>query len=175
MIKTLAEYQQLASRTCPDLGSDKLNLAHMVMGMTSEVSEVGDARRKGDKINITEEYADIMWYLANYCNLRHYELENIYNSSKVIDRYLYSICELTDLVKKFVAYNKPIDTFKEIYHIGNIVKNLEGEFAGGQLILSFERALSNNIDKLKVRYPEKFSDELAVNRNLTEERKQLEK
>jgi hypothetical protein len=34
--------------------------------------------------------------------------------------------------------------------------------------------LYNNIEKLKVRYPEKFTEEAALNRNLDKERKTLE-
>ena len=37
------------------------------------------------------------------------------------------------------------------------------------------KSLENNINKLKVRYPESFSEELAINRNLEQERKELEK
>lgn len=44
-----------------------------------------------------------------------------------------------------------------------------------ELSLDYYQGLTNVIDKLIVRYPEKFSGELADNRNLTEERKQLEK
>ena len=37
------------------------------------------------------------------------------------------------------------------------------------------RSLQNNIDKLKVRYPEKFTEECAINRDLVAERAELEK
>ena len=37
------------------------------------------------------------------------------------------------------------------------------------------QSLQNNIDKLKVRYPEEFNEELAKNRDLVSERKELEK
>ena len=40
--------------------------------------------------------------------------------------------------------------------------------------LNFYRGLTNVIDKLHVRYPEKFSSDLAENRNLEAERKKLE-
>ena len=39
---------------------------------------------------------------------------------------------------------------------------------------NYEKSLENNINKLKVRFPEKFTEENAINRNLEEERKQLE-
>ncbi len=40
--------------------------------------------------------------------------------------------------------------------------------------LDFYKGLTNVIEKLRVRYPEKFSGDLAENRNLAEERKKLE-
>lgn len=171
----LKEYQLAASRTCPDLGSDKLNLSHMVMGMCSELSELSDAEEKQDWVNVAEEHADIMWYLANYANIQKLDLDEISKKGTEGDSTLaWFCCEITDLVKKYVAYNKPIDAEKEDYYIGcilHLVKfNLNGLSENG-----FSKALENNIAKLKVRYPEKFSDENAVNRNLEAERKELEK
>lgn len=189
MINDLKEYQQLAARTCPDLGepydmfdnnasillSTKLNLSHMVMGMCSELSEIYDARKKKDLVNVSEEYADVMWYVANYCNIRGYSLESILNDGEMFERYSYSIFELTDLVKKYAAYNKAIDTTSEIKHLVNIVKNIIGEFDNNILGVSFYQALTNNIDKLKVRFPNKFNDADAITRDLDAERKELEK
>lgn len=42
------------------------------------------------------------------------------------------------------------------------------------LNLSWRQGMENNTNKLRIRYPEKFTDELAANRNLEEERKALE-
>ena len=38
-----------------------------------------------------------------------------------------------------------------------------------------EEILQTNIDKLRIRFPEKFTEENALNRNLEQERKTLEK
>jgi hypothetical protein len=38
-----------------------------------------------------------------------------------------------------------------------------------------ESILEININKLKIRFPEKFTNDLAINRDLIEERKTLEK
>ena len=68
----IREYQVEASRTCSDLG-EKLNLAHMVLGMWSEFEEYIQAKENNDKINQSEECSDIMWYIANYCTYRGYD------------------------------------------------------------------------------------------------------
>ena len=44
-----------------------------------------------------------------------------------------------------------------------------------ELGLDWETGLQNNIDKLKARFPEKFTSEKAINRDLKTERKELEK
>lgn len=40
---------------------------------------------------------------------------------------------------------------------------------------SFEEAMRKNIDKLRVRYPNKFTNSEAINRDLAKEREQLER
>lgn len=81
--------------------------------------------------------------------------------------------ELLDAFKKHIYYGKPLDTVnvgEEIadcmWYISNLCRLME---------IDFEKTLENNINKLKVRYPEKFNSEKAINRNLNEERKELEK
>lgn len=62
----------------------------------------------------------------------------------------------------------------------NIQEEATGDIGWYQAILNDElgldqyQGLTNVINKLKVRYPDKFSNELAANRNLDAERKELE-
>lgn len=115
----LREYQEKASRTLARLG--KLypdDNAHMIFGIMTELGELSDAFKKNmaygkplDITNVQEEIGDIMWYIANFCNLHDFVLSDI---------------------------------------------------------------LDTNIAKLEVRYPEKFTEERAINRNLRSEREILE-
>jgi hypothetical protein len=41
--------------------------------------------------------------------------------------------------------------------------------------INIPNSLQNNINKLKVRFPQSFNEELAKNRDLVSERKELEK
>ena len=81
--------------------------------------------------------------------------------------------ELTDIFKKNFAYNTKIDWVNVEEEICDIMWylinlcNING--------IDIEKALDKNISKLKARYPEKFDEELARNRNLELERKILEK
>lgn len=116
------KYQEDAGRTLAPV-SDALRQGigqevHMALGMVTEASEIADVYKKQiaygkplDNINLAEEIGDLMWYIANYCTIKGFDLQEI--------------CD-------------------------------------------------TNIEKLRIRYPEKFTSEDAINRNLDEERKILE-
>lgn len=176
----LNQYQLDAFRTCKVFEDDYTkNLAHMVMGMTSEQNELHSALDKEDYVNALEEIADIFWYIAGYCTFRNYKLQDIYNlpSTNIVD-YINSISKLTDIVKKAMVYNKEIDIEKEMEYLNNICKNLNAmiDYINNEFDLKLDliTALTNNINKLKVRFPDKYSDDLANNRDLNKELEQLQ-
>lgn len=178
---TLSEYQIETKRTLSDLGSESINLAHMVLGIGSEGAELAKAIVENDEVNIGEEIADMFWYISNYCNLRGYELNELNETqmdwidpvAEKVDVFEYGLSCLQDLVKKNLVYNKPIDRDKEISYLRMMLYGLDITLFDSHIKL--ETILENNINKLRVRFPEKFTEELANNRNLVEERKQLEK
>jgi NTP pyrophosphatase (non-canonical NTP hydrolase) len=90
----------------------------MVLGMQTEAAEIADVYKKHiaykkelDLVNVKEEIGDLMWYIANLCNMNSWDLREI---------------------------------------------------------------LDTNIAKLEARYPEKFTEEQAINRDLVTERQILE-
>lgn len=115
----IKEYQNKVNRTRANLDSNLMDNIHMVLGMQTESAEIADVFKKKlayakdiDLINVQEELGDIMWYIANMCNINEWNLEDI---------------------------------------------------------------LLQNINKLNIRFPEGFSQDLALNRNLLAERVELEK
>lgn len=169
-----SEYTLLSTRANKWLSSSQFDLAHALIGMASELNELQDAIASGDKINKSEELSDIAWYLSLYVNVRNITLqEPTYGHGGAnFNSLIRYVSLLTDLAKKWIIYSKEIP------------QEIEREYA--QLILGilanfddedcdFEKGLQNNIDKLMKRYPEKYSDELAQNRDLIAERKELEK
>ena len=115
----ISKYQAEAARTCANIDGGILDDLHMVLGMQTEAAEIADAYKKTiaykkelDLVNVKEELGDILWYIANMCNMHDWDLRDI---------------------------------------------------------------MQTNIDKLKARYPEKFTEEHAINRNLEKEREILEK
>lgn len=184
----LKEYQQQAKRTCPDLFPDKdlgtasfLNTSHMIYGMISEIPELIEALGKEDYVNVGEELADIVWYVANYCTFHGIDLQDtlIVDGNKevpcrtYIDAITYFIGELADIEKKELAYKKSYSYEKQI----DILQNLMYYITRCCRVMNvdFHKSLHNNIEKLKVRFPDKFTEQNALNRNLELERKELEK
>ena len=175
------EYQEQSKRTCAPLKTRELNLSHMVMGMNSELPEILDA--SSDRINLMEEVVDVLWYVSNYMTFRnvnmaqyeHMMKELPYRLRTFTDGYLslvHSIGELTDIVKKNVAYGKQLDAVKEHTLYQNIIKQCG--FILSLFGMDYEEGLQKNIDKLRARFPEQFTQENALNRNLEEERRILE-
>lgn len=81
--------------------------------------------------------------------------------------------ELQDALKKHVVYNKPLDLVNVQEEAGDIAWYLAllCDAAGYQL----EDVMERNIAKLRARYPDKFSEEAALTRDLVAERAELEK
>lgn len=81
--------------------------------------------------------------------------------------------EFIDVLKKHIFYGKELD-------LVNLKEELQDGFWYGGLGIdaletTFNEMLTKNILKLTARYPEKFSSEKALNRNLEKERIVLEK
>jgi NTP pyrophosphatase (non-canonical NTP hydrolase) len=183
-IDNIEDYGLMASKTCADLGLLSKNNMHMVMGVTTEIGEMIDAYKKHlvykktfDIVNVMEELADAMWYLVNYTrinnlnlpdltNIRRYKLlskETFVDKWEIVDELL--------LTLEYFLKNPKTNYFKTIiklYVLTEIINRMDNSS------ITFFSALEKNIRKLMVRYPNKFSEFHAENRNLIEERNQLE-
>lgn len=82
------------------------------------------------------------------------------------------VAEMADVYKKHIAYGKPLDLVNIKEEIGDAlwyIANLCNYNAW-----DMREIMQTNIDKLQARYPEKFTQENALNRNLNAERTILE-
>lgn len=173
------DYRKINLRTNKWLGSPQLDLAHALIGMTSEINELEEAIDNADEVNISEELSDQCWYFSLYLDVRGLPTPPIlsvipFNSYTSLVR---NISKLNDLAKKWIIYNKEINTEIEQRYLSLIFTVLSNFYIDKHTnaVINIERGLQNNIDKLKKRYPDAYSDELAQNRNLEAERKELEK
>ena len=81
--------------------------------------------------------------------------------------------EFTDMLKKHIFYGKPLDEVNLKEELFDMTWYMA--IALDVLGYTFEEGFKTNIDKLKARYPEKFTERAATNRNLPKEREILEK
>lgn len=81
--------------------------------------------------------------------------------------------ELLDMLKKHLNYGKDFDRANAIEELGDLLWYVA--IACDELGVSIEDIMKINIDKLKARYGEKYSDDRAINRDLKAEREILEK
>ena len=115
----LNDYVKWTENTCAKLDSSLMDNIHMILGLCTEVAELQDIIKKHiaykkdiDWVNAKEELGDLMFYVASFCRINNFDLEEI---------------------------------------------------------------LETNVEKLESRYPDKFTEHHALNRDLPKEREILEK
>jgi len=80
--------------------------------------------------------------------------------------------EIIDSLKKHIFYGKTLDKVNLVEEIGDTLWYIA--ILADELNMSIEDIMEININKLRKRYPEKFTQEAALNRDLDAERKVLE-
>jgi NTP pyrophosphatase (non-canonical NTP hydrolase) len=80
--------------------------------------------------------------------------------------------ELADAYKKYLAYGKELDYVNVQEELGDLMWYIANFCTLNNF--DFEKILEINQKKLKARYPEKFTQENAENRNLIRERQILD-
>lgn len=162
---TLKEYQKQAQRTCPSLGSVELDVLHMQLGVFTELGEIADILKKNfvykkpiDTIHIGEEVADTFWYVSNLHRLEG----SLYDEET---KFLFDVqfTSINKIIEDLIDYNH------QVYDVSTLIYSIALFFE-----VDIYDCLDKNIAKLRQRYPEKFTTESALNRDLYVERKILE-
>jgi len=123
--------------------------------------------KKGDQ---TMKLNDYVKWTGNTCaKLESTLMDNIHMLLGLVTE----VAELSDQVKKNIAYKKNIDWINAKEEIGDIMYYLSSFCRINNFDL--EEILDTNVQKLESRYPNKFTEYHALNRNLSKERKILEK
>lgn len=81
--------------------------------------------------------------------------------------------EFADAIKKYLIYGKDIDTVNLVEELGDLTWYIG--LAIQAIHSTWGEVFTANIKKLATRYPEKFTEHHALNRDLERERKVLEK
>jgi NTP pyrophosphatase (non-canonical NTP hydrolase) len=170
-------------------GQEQVRLVHAHLGMVGELVELRLAMKEEDTVNIGEELADIMWFWAIAVDATRgkfqHPIEEKVNAylelgprREDLDRDLYYVIltkqmsHLADLVKKFAVYGRvmsPDAASSALCGIANCCLDLMWSYG-----LDPHRVLAQNIEKLRVRYPDAFNIRDYEQRDLFAERQALE-
>ena len=172
----LQQYIIESERTLIDKGH-ALNLLHARTGIFTEIGELLDQFKKHiyydkelDEVNIKEELGDVMWYCA--IHIREHEIDPYsikpYGYKDIYDKMA------SDKDDKLEVYQMMIDDL-----ISTNPRSLQSIFYTVYAIADYfkfdlDDILQTNINKLKARFPHKFTSEKALNRDLEKERQILE-
>ena len=159
---------------------------HGIVGICTELGEIVEAYEKTevDFVNVAEEIGDAYWYTAvlfDELNIKSSEVQNLEILSTDMNSLpLFLVAMSTDMLdktKKTMFYGKKyssealkLQVIAFYNALGMCVNGLKN-----YLDVSKEKIWEINLNKLKIRYPEKFNLNDAEVRNLTAERIVLEK
>jgi NTP pyrophosphatase (non-canonical NTP hydrolase) len=172
------DYIKKATRTeSMDLFSvENPRLLHAAIGIMTESAELLLAP-EGDTTNVKEELGDVLWYVAIAAD----EMQVTFDQLKLLGdeiaqdhplRYLLgSAGSALDVIKRGLFYGITIDTRRLGKNLGSILLAIEVlAEAEGWTMSDLQEA---NIAKLTKRFPDKFTTEAAVNRDVEAEREVL--
>lgn len=162
------------------LGTIQARLLHSALGMSTEIGELLAGIAQDDKVNIAEELGDIMWYWAVGMDaldlhelpatspLRGLDLAVVKTGAPLVQ----AICVWADLVRRHVIHGKDLRVEDAGHALLDVYRQASLVAIGGGDIYSVMEA---NINKLRIRFPEKYDAERFGNRDLEAERASLEK
>jgi NTP pyrophosphatase (non-canonical NTP hydrolase) len=156
-------------------------LLHAAMGLVTESAEI--LTSESDEHTV-EELGDVMWYVALGLDALGQQFEevpllseddflNLVPGEAAPDSLVIVAADILDLVKKSVFYGRVIDhekivslfyLMKNIAHYGLI---MSPNFEDNPVIL--DDVIEANVKKLRARFPEKFSEDAANNRDVKAE------
>lgn len=167
----------------------KFDSLHMTVGMMTEVGELFDCCYQPkpqfiDIVNFKEELGDYSWYLSAYCNIHNININfgsisnptNIKDLNDLLYKLLSFTAQLLDFDKRHFAYSKYKEGDRELIcnKIASVLKGLLSSLYHNDLGETLQQIWYTNIKKLEERYPDAFSEEKAVDRDLGAERQILE-
>lgn len=89
------EYQKLAGRTINKELTRAEVEQHALHGMVGEIGEIHSLYQKWyqghgfDKLHAKKEVGDLLWFIAEYCTAKHFDMDEIMemNIAKLMKRY----------------------------------------------------------------------------------------
>lgn len=145
------------------------DLLHATLGMCDEHFEYTGAR---SWLNAVEELGDLCWFIALAAHTLDCDpfadpisfLRFNPDAPLLFD----AVGEFVGMVKKTYAYGKPLDMARLRWLLNAMVGRIAA-ICEARAERSLDDVLAANIEKLRARFPEKFDEQLAIERNVKQE------
>lgn len=138
---------------------------HAICGLGTELVELC---LSADETNIKEELGDLLWYLAILCD--EWKLNFVASEFETCDPYRglsSEVGQLIDLYKRAVFYGQTFEPMLAQQAVSSILSHVASiAFFNGFTVNDVQEC---NIAKLRRRYPNKFTQYDAVNRDVKNE------
>jgi NTP pyrophosphatase (non-canonical NTP hydrolase) len=151
------------------------DLIHGALLLADEYIELTDALDNCDRVNALEECSDLCWsvaLIANHINIDPFQSPDTIGETKPIDNIKYFVGKVVSEIKGAYAYGRKIPAAEFEMHLLCIIDSVS--VLAERLGSSLGDVLELNIAKLSSRYPDRFTPELANNRDSDREREVLE-
>jgi Predicted pyrophosphatase len=167
----LNKYQQLAMRTRFNDKPLSLEFLYASIGLAGETAEVLECFESGFITNyheLREELGDVTWYISYFCTLMNMDMSSLqsvdiepshYHLLKGLPIYVGNLC---DQEKKVYFHKHKRDCCNSRIWLAYILDNVR--IMCKTYNMDFDLILHENIEKLKRRYPDGFSEEHSQKR-----------
>lgn len=162
---------------------DFARLSHAIHGFVTEAGELLEWSQNAtydnyDRVNLTnliEELGDWCWYFAIYMDVCEkseiYSYRSELSTRECIIQLNINSAQMANIGKRTWFYGKEFDFGAMetlVVEAFSLVRNIMANHN-----MDIQDVLTRNINKLKARYPDKFSTENAINRDLDAEAEAL--
>lgn len=181
------QYQKLASRTQNKELTDQERFLHSALGLNAEIEELRIAKMYGDAAAIEDEAGDILWMIAEMCDTCNLSMNALFTSKAMEEAELERTVQYDDesdppkprklhfdttimgrCAARIAGYAQKTLQGHDIV-VNNVGEDLQLLMACLKHLASYHgfsvrHAMYQNIEKLKMRYPEGFSADKSIHR-----------
>lgn len=164
----LKTFQELSKRTMP-FGGEPANqvefenmLGNYAMGLVGETMEFALAQQKGDSDEILKEAGDVLHYCVGLlsCLGEKVDYQLIYESEMNSEALAISMSNILEMPKKHIYHRHELQKDELVKAVHVVIKGYTDSTERELL----SEIMQRNIEKLKTRYPDKFSVEDSIKR-----------
>ena len=145
------------------------DLLHAALGMCDEHFEYSAAR---SWLNAVEELGDLCWFIALAAHTLDCDPfsdpDGFLRFNPEAPLLFDAVAEFVGAIKKNYAYGKPLDLPRMRWLLSAMVSRIAA-ICEARAERSLDDVLAANIEKLRARFPEKFDEALAIDRNVKQE------